>query len=75
MAEKNIEELKEEIEKLKLELERLKKECKEEDTSKIPKEQVIEILDETEKIIKKTFSVLEGTIVGAIEGLKKNIKK
>ena len=38
------------------------------------KETVVKILDETEDIIKKTFSVLEGAIVGAIEGAKKNLK-
>jgi len=78
MAE-DLKQLKDEIEKLKLEIERLKsenEECeKEKYDEKLSKEKMVEILNETEKIVKKTFSILEGTLIGAIEGLKKNIKK
>jgi len=71
----NAEELKKEIERLKKELEALKKKTEEHPEEKmIGKEKVVEILDETENIIKKAFSVVEGAIIGAIEGAKKNIK-
>ncbi len=70
------EELKQEIERLKKELEELKKKTQESGEEKmIGKETVIEILDETENIIKKAFSVIEGAIIGAIEGAKKNLKE
>ncbi|WP_456400675.1 ATP-dependent protease [Persephonella sp.] len=69
------EELKKEIETLRKEIESLKKRTEEESEGKVlSKETVIEILDETENLIKKTFSILEGTIIGAIEGMKKNLK-
>jgi cell division septum initiation protein DivIVA len=72
----NVEELLKEIERLKKEVEQLKKKTKEEKEEKmIGKETVVEILDETENIIKKAFSVLEGAIIGAIEGAKKNLKE
>ncbi len=69
------EELKKEIERLKKELEELKKRAEEHPEEKmIGKETIVEILDETENIIKKAFSVIEGAIIGAIEGAKKNLK-
>ncbi len=74
----NMEEIKAEIKKLHEEIKKLKSELekceKEKEESKISRENLIEVLDETEKIVKKTFSILEGTIIGAIEGLKNNIK-
>ncbi len=80
MAEKkredvDVEILKQEIERLKQDLERLKMRTLEKTPGEmISKEAVIKVLDETENIIKKTFSVLEGAIIGAIEGAKKNLK-
>ena len=72
----NPEELMKEIERLKKELEELKKKTQEHSEEKmIGKEKVVEILDETENIIKKAFSVVEGAIIGAIEGAKKNLKE
>ncbi len=72
----NPEELMKEIERLKKELEELKKKTQEHPEEKmIGKEKVVEILDETENIIKKAFSVVEGAIIGAIEGAKKNLKE
>ena len=70
-----VEVLKQEIERLKQDLERLKMKTLEKSPGEmIRKETVIKVLDETESIIKKTFSVLEGAIIGAIEGAKKNLK-
>jgi len=71
----NIEIIKQDLERLKQDLERLKlKTMPKSPTEMVKKETVIKILDETEDIIKKTFAVLEGAIVGAIEGAKKNLK-
>ena len=71
----NIEIIKQDLERLKQDLERLKlKTVPKTPTEMMKKETVVKILDETEDIIKKTFSVLEGAIVGAIEGAKKNLK-
>ena len=71
----NIEVIKQDLERLKQDLERLKlKTMPKSPTEMMKKETVIKILDETEEIIKKTFSVLEGAIIGAIEGAKKNLK-
>jgi len=71
----DIELLKQEIERLKQDLERLKMRTLEKSPGEmIKKETVVKLLDETENIIKKTFSVLEGAIIGAIEGAKKNLK-
>jgi len=71
----DIELLKQEIERLKQDLERLKMKTLEKSPGEmIKKETVIKLLDETENVIKKTFSVLEGAIIGAIEGAKKNLK-
>jgi len=72
----DVEKLKEEIERLKKELEKLRSSTEEKHPEElISKETVIKILDETENLIKKTFSVLEGAIIGAIEGAKKNLKE
>ena len=70
----NVEELKKEIERLKKEMEELKKEVEKEEEHKMDKEKVVEVLDSTENLIKKAFSLVEGAIIGAIEGAKKNIK-
>ncbi|WP_457638978.1 ATP-dependent protease [Persephonella sp.] len=71
----DVEILKQEIERLKQDLERLKMKTLEKSPGEmISKETAIKLLDETENIIKKTFSVLEGAIIGAIEGAKKNLK-
>ncbi len=71
----NIEELKKEIEELKKQIQMLQQQTKAECEEKmVNKEKVVEILDETENVIKKTFSLIEGAIIGAIEGAKKNIK-
>ncbi|MDQ7055236.1 MAG: ATP-dependent protease [Persephonella sp.] len=71
----DVEILKQEIERLKQDLERLKMRTLEKTPGEmISKETVVKVLDETENIIKKTFSVLEGAIIGAIEGAKKNLK-
>ncbi len=71
----SVEQLKKEIERLKKEMEELKKEVeKEEKEGHLDKEKVVEVLDTTENLIKKAFSLAEGAIIGAIEGAKKNIK-
>ncbi|HHG75005.1 MAG TPA: ATP-dependent protease [Persephonella sp.] len=71
----NIEVIKQDLERLKQDLERLKlKTVPKSPTEMMKKETVVKILDETEEIIKKTFAVLEGAIIGAIEGAKKNLK-
>ncbi|WP_293443462.1 ATP-dependent protease [Persephonella sp.] len=71
----NIEVIKQDLERLKQDLERLKlKTVPKSPTEMMKKETVVKILDETEDIIKKTFAVLEGAIIGAIEGAKKNLK-
>ncbi len=71
----NIEVIKQDLERLKQDIERLKlKTVPKSPTEMMKKETVVKILDETEDIIKKTFAVLEGAIVGAIEGAKKNLK-
>ena len=74
MAQKE-DELKKEIEELKKQLEELRKQLKEEGKEEIlTKEKLVEIIDETEGVIKKAFSIIEGTIIGALEGAKKSLK-
>jgi len=77
--EKIIEKLLNEIESLKRELEELKKtgKEKEEDEGKelVDKEKIVSLIDHTENLIKKTFSILEGAIIGSLEGIKKNLKE
>ncbi|NPA51497.1 MAG: ATP-dependent protease [Aquificae bacterium] len=69
------EDLKKEIERLKKELEELKKKVpKEKEEEVISKEKLVELIDETEQAIKKAFSVIENTIIGALEGAKKSLK-
>jgi hypothetical protein len=76
--EKLIEKLLNEIETLKKELEELKgcNEGKEEKGEKelIDKEKIVDMIEQTENLIKKTFSILEGAIIGSLEGIKKNLK-
>ncbi len=73
--EKIIEKLLEEIENLKREIENLK-DCNKEKSSEevLDKDKIINMIDQTENIIKKTFSIVEGAIIGSLEGIKKNIK-
>lgn len=71
----NLDVIKQDLERLKQDLERLKLKTIERTPGEmIKKETVIKVLDETENIVKKTFAVIEGAIVGAIEGAKKNLK-
>ncbi|WP_297455120.1 ATP-dependent protease [Persephonella sp.] len=71
----NLDVIKQDLERLKQDLERLKLKTIERTPGEmIKKETVIKVLDETENIVKKTFAVIEGAIIGAIEGAKKNLK-
>jgi len=75
--EKTVEKLLAEIESLKKEIEELKSKCEEKDEEKkafLEKDKVVEIIDQAEEMLKKTFSVLEGAIIGSLEGIKKNLK-
>ncbi len=68
-----IKRLEEEIEKLRRELEEVKKEKKEQEL--LEKDKIVEAIDKTEEFIKKSISILEGVIIGSLEGLKKGIQE
>ncbi|NPA13055.1 MAG: ATP-dependent protease [Aquificae bacterium] len=75
--EQELEILKQEIERLKQEIERLKMQASTNEKNPLEamkKETIIKLLDETEEVVKKAFSIVEGMLIGAIEGVKKNIK-
>ena len=67
------EKLLQEIDELKKEIKKLKN-PEEEKVDILSKDKVIDILDKTENVIKGTFSILEGAIIGSIEGVKKSIE-
>ena len=76
MSEKqdNLEKVLKEIDELKKEIEKLKGSEEGEKVDILNKDKVIDILNKTENVIKGTFSILEGAIIGSIEGIKKSIE-